>query len=47
MLFPIILFLMTLSPLVIPVGVTLFDVYDNWRRRRSLRLPAGVVPVAA
>ena len=37
MLFPIILFLLVLSPLYIPVGVTLYDVVDKWRSRRDER----------
>ena len=47
MLFPIILFLLVLSPLYIPVGVTLYDVFDNWRSRRdeaSDRLGSPVPP---
>ena len=56
MLFPIILFLMVLSPLYIPVGVTLYDEFDKWRSRRDERRigsvrqyrPAvGLVPAAA
>jgi hypothetical protein len=56
MLFPIFLFLMTLSPLYIPVAVTVFDQFDKWRSRRNARRidsvrqfrPAvGVVPAAA
>ena len=57
MIFPIILFLMVLSPLYIPVGVTLYDVFDNWRSRRDegrrigsvrqYRPAAGLVPAAA
>jgi hypothetical protein len=35
MLFAILLFLMVLSPLFIPVAVTVVDVYDNWRTRRA------------
>ena len=37
MLFAILLFLMVLSPLFIPVAVTVVDVYDNWRTRRAVR----------
>ena len=45
MVFPIILFLMVLSPLFlmvlsplfIPVAVTVVDMYDNWRTRRAAR----------
>ena len=40
MLFAILLFLMVLSPLFIPVAVTVVDVYDNWRTRRAVR-PVG------
>ena len=56
MFFPIFLFLMVLSPLYIPVGVTLYDEFDKWRSRRdeprmgSFRLfrPAvGLEPAAA
>jgi hypothetical protein len=35
MLFPVILFLMVLSPLFIPIGVTVVDAYDTWRSRRT------------
>ena len=37
MLFAILLFLVVLSPLFIPVAVTVVDVYDNWRTRRAVR----------
>ncbi|HEY6577200.1 MAG TPA: hypothetical protein VI029_20235 [Mycobacterium sp.] len=37
MLFAILLFLMVLSPLFIPVAVTVIDVYENWRTRRAVR----------
>jgi hypothetical protein len=37
MMFPIILFLMVLSPLFIPIGVTVVDEYGNWRNRRAAR----------
>ena len=47
MLFPIFLFLLTLSPLAIPVGVTVYDVFDNLRRRRSLQSTAGAAPATA
>ena len=56
MLFPIFLFLMTLSPLYIPVGVTVYDEFDKWRSRRGerrigsvrqYRPAAGLVPAAA
>jgi hypothetical protein len=40
MLFPIIIFLMTLSPLYIPVAMTLVGVYSNWRGKRRGR-PVG------
>ena len=47
MLFPIIIFLMVLSPLAIPVAVTVVHEFGNWRRRSSLRPFAGAVPSAA
>jgi hypothetical protein len=56
MLFPIILFLLVLSPLFIPIAVTVVDQFANLRSRRltrpvgSLRQfrPAmGLVPAAA
>ncbi len=56
MLFPIILFLMTLSPLYIPVAITVVDGFDKWRSRRDahrlgsvrqFRPAAGLVPAAA
>ena len=31
---PIIIFLMVLSPLYIPIGVTVVDVLHNWRQKR-------------
>lgn len=37
MLFAILLFLLVLSPLFIPVAVTVVDVYANWRTRRAVR----------
>jgi hypothetical protein len=33
MLFPIVLFLMTLSALYVPVAVTLLGVYRNWSEK--------------
>jgi hypothetical protein len=59
MLFPIILFLMVLSPLFIPIGVTVIDAYDTWSSRRAaqpvrqirtvrqFRPALGLVPAAA
>jgi hypothetical protein len=56
MIFPIVLFLLVLSPLFIPVTVTVFHVVDNGRQRRGVRpissrrefRPAiGRVPAAA
>jgi hypothetical protein len=56
MLFPIIVFLLVLSPLFIPVAVTVVHVFGNWRSRRAARpvgsprqsRPAvGLVPAAA
>jgi hypothetical protein len=40
MVFSIILFLMVLSPLFIPVAVTVVHQFDNWRSRRVAR-PVG------
>jgi hypothetical protein len=40
MLFPIFLFLMVLSPLFIPIAVTVVDEFANWRERRPAR-PTG------
>lgn len=56
MLFPIFLFLLVLSPLYIPVGVTVYDEFDKWRNRRGergsgsvrqIRPAADLVPAAA
>ena len=47
MLFPIILFLMVLSPLYIPVAVTVVDVYSNWRSNKSDRPVRAYRPMAA
>jgi hypothetical protein len=53
MLFPIIIFLMVLSPLFVPVAVTVVDEFDKWRSRRAARparqfRPAvGLLPAAA
>ena len=56
MLFPIILLLMVLSPLFIPVGVTVVHETRNWRDRRAgrpvgslrqFRPAVGLVPAAA
>jgi hypothetical protein len=51
--FPIILFLMVLSPLFIPFVVTVVDEFGNWRGRRAARpvprfRPAvGLLPATA
>jgi hypothetical protein len=37
MLFPVILFLMVLSPLYIPIAVTVVDGFTNWRCHPVLR----------
>jgi hypothetical protein len=53
MLFAIILFLIVLSPLFIPVGVSVVGGFDDWRSRRAVRparefRPAlGLLPAAA
>jgi hypothetical protein len=56
MLFATILFLMVLSPLFIPIGVTVVDQFGDWRERLAARparpvcqfRPAmGLVPAAA
>jgi hypothetical protein len=56
MLFPIFLFLMVLSPLFIPIAVTLVDQVANLRSRsldrpvrslRQFRPAGGLVPAAA
>ena len=56
MLFPIMIFLIVLSPLFIPIGVTVVHEFGNWRERRVARpvgalrqfRPAiGLVPAAA
>jgi hypothetical protein len=56
MLFPIFLFLMVLSPLFIPIAVTLVDQVANMRSRRfdrpvrslrQFRPAVGLVPAAA
>ena len=56
MLFPIIIFLMVLSPLFIPIAVTVVHAFGNWRSRRvarpvgslrQFRPAVGLVPVAA
>jgi hypothetical protein len=53
---PIVIFLMVLSPLFIPIGVTVVHGFGNWRSNRAARparsfrqfRPAvGLVPVAA
>lgn len=40
MLFPVIVFLMVLSPLFIPVAVTVVHEFGNWRARR-LAIPGA------
>jgi hypothetical protein len=47
MLFPIVIFLMVLSPLFIPMAVTVIHKFGNLRRRRSVPTFAGVVPALA
>ena len=53
MLFPIVIFLMVLSPLFIPVAVTVVHEFGNWRDKLAARparrfSPAvGLVPAAA
>ena len=56
MLFPIMLFLLVLSPLFIPIAVTVVDQLDNLRSRaaarpvgslRQFRPVVGLVPAAA
>jgi hypothetical protein len=47
MLFPIILFLMVLSPLYIPVAVTVVDVCSNWRSKRADRPVRAYRPIVA
>jgi hypothetical protein len=53
MLFPIIIFLMVLSPLFIPVAVTVVHQFDNWREwlaahpLRPLRPMVSPLPAAA
>jgi len=37
MIFPIILFLMVLSPLFIPIAITVVDEFGNWRNRLAAR----------
>jgi hypothetical protein len=37
MMLPIFIFLMGLSPLFVPVGVTVVDEFDKWRSRRATR----------
>jgi hypothetical protein len=56
MLLPIMIFLMVLSPLFIPIAVTVVHGFGNWRTRRishpagslrSFRPAVGLVPAAA
>ena len=43
MLFPIMIFLMVLSPLFIPIAVTVVHEFGNWRSNRAAR-PGPLVP---
>ena len=56
MLFPIMIFLMVLSPLFIPIAVTVVHEFGNWRSNRvarpvgslrQFRPAVGLVPAAA
>ncbi|MDT5183623.1 MAG: hypothetical protein QOI29_1781 [Mycobacterium sp.] len=56
MLFPIMIFLMVLSPLFIPIVVTVVHEFANWREKlaarpvgslRQFRPAVGLVPAAA
>jgi hypothetical protein len=47
MLFPVIIFLMVLSPLFIPMAVTVLHEFGNLRRRRSVPTFTGAVPALA
>jgi hypothetical protein len=48
MLFPIVIFLMVLSPLFIPIAVTVVHQFRNWRDRVLRRVrPVPLKPVAA
>ena len=53
MLFPIMIFLMVLSPLFIPIAVTVVHEFGNWRDKfaarpaRQLRPAVGLLPAAA
>jgi hypothetical protein len=56
MLFPIMIFLMVLSPLYIPIAVTVLHEFGNWRTRRiarpadslrQLHQAVGLVPAVA
>jgi len=56
MLFPVMIFLMVLSPLFIPIAVTVVHEFGNWRSRRvgrpvgslrQFRPAVGLVPAAA
>ena len=46
MLFPIMIFLMVLSPLFIPIAVTVVHGFGNWRSRRVAR-PVGSLPASS
>ena len=45
MLFPIMIFLMVLSPLFIPIAVTVVHGFGNWRSRRVARPVGSRLPV--
>ena len=45
MLFPIVIFLIVLSPLFIPVGVTVVHEFGNWRSNRVARPARSLPPV--
>ena len=56
MLFPVMLFLLVLSPLFIPIAVTMAHGFGNWREQladrpvgslRQFRPAVGLVPAAA
>ncbi len=56
MLFPIMIFLMVLSPLFVPIAVTVVHGFGNWREKladrpvgslRQFRPAVGPVPAAA
>ena len=43
--FPIIIFLLVLTPLYIPVGVTIVHEFSNWRERLAARPARQARPV--